>query len=128
METGFWAWFKHVFVPPSLKSTRMISDQIVPVLPGVKLRQAVVQIKARQTLDKKNGQPAKAMNTDEYVVIQQFIKDGQAEDWMIWGTTGRSTMTEVNEVLDQERTAKLSRSSFWSKVQENSERMGGGVM
>ena len=127
MQQTLWAWFKQMIIPPMFKSTRIISDQVVPIANSVKIRQTIVQIKGRQTLDRGDGTPVKKMDTDEYVVIQHLIKDGKDDPWMIWGTMERSGKREIEEILSQSRSAQLSRGSFWSKVSENASKMSAGM-
>ena len=74
------------------------------------MRQAVVRIRSVQSLDKgtknnktkKKGEEAKDTEgigggkmMDEYVVIQKNIFQGVEDDWMVWGTTKESDVSEI---------------------------------
>lgn len=73
------------------------------------MRQAVVRIRSVQSLEKNTktkrkkevggedtagvGGGGKMM--DEYVVIQKNIFQGVEDDWMVWGTTKESDVTDI---------------------------------
>lgn len=74
------------------------------------MRQAVVRIRSVQSLDKgtkntktkKKGEGGKdtagigeGKMMDEYVVIQKNIFQGVEDDWMVWGTTKESDVSEI---------------------------------
>jgi hypothetical protein len=65
------------------------------------IRQAVVRIKSRQTLEKldKNGDPvegpAKPQDKTEYIVVQLRRWKGKDEDWIVWGTVSESDWKKV---------------------------------
>lgn len=73
------------------------------------MRQAVVRIRSVQSLDKgkntktkKKGEEEKdtagirgGKMMDEYVVIQKNIFQGVEDDWMVWGTTKETDVSEI---------------------------------
>lgn len=75
------------------------------------MRQAVVRIRSVQSLEKKNtmtkmkkevggggdtaGAGGGGKMMDEYVVIQKNIFQGVEDDWMVWGTTKESDVSEI---------------------------------
>lgn len=77
------------------------------------MRQAVVRIRSVQSLAKRTkntkktrrgeeenatagiGEGGKMM--DEYVVIQKNVFQGVEDDWMVWGTTKETDVSEIIE-------------------------------
>jgi protein MBA1 len=70
---------------------------------GSGVRQAVVRISSRQRLTRygANGKiiPGSGKEKDvvEYVVIQKILLNGQEGEWQVWGTTGESTLEQIEE-------------------------------
>lgn len=73
-------------------------------MPGAKgsgLRQAVVRIKSRQSLEKLTPEgkvfPGTGNIEDktEYVVVQRMTIENQEQPWMIWGTVEESDWRQV---------------------------------
>ena len=69
---------------------------MLPLVPRSALRQAVVQLKTRQSIERllPNGHtvPGTGEITEltEYIVIQKRILKEKEEPWMIWGTVQES--------------------------------------
>lgn len=74
------------------------------------MRQAVVRIRSIQSLEKNTktkmkkdvgseedtaGAGGGGRMMDEYVVIQKNIFQGVEDDWMVWGTTKESDVSEI---------------------------------
>lgn len=68
----------------------------IPNVADSGLRQAVVKISSRQSLERldANGDPVadtgRAQDKVEYVVVQRKLWEGTEEQWMVWGTVGES--------------------------------------
>ena len=81
-----------------LSSPRVVSHKAAsfPEVSNSGLRQAVVRIRSRQSLERYNESGDLIPGTDqtqdkkEYIVVQRKRWDGRDEDWMIWGTLGES--------------------------------------
>jgi len=75
---------------------------MVPGMPGVGIRQAVVRIKSQQSLTRlsqtstQETQPLVEEKT-EYVVVQTRMWNGQEEGWMFWGTVEESDWKKALE-------------------------------
>lgn len=74
------------------------------------LQQAVVRIKSIQSLKTIKRTRGKATGTSEesvtggeeqlkveYLVIQKMLRKGKPGPWMVWGTTGETTMEKIEE-------------------------------
>ncbi len=75
---------------------------------GAAIRQAVVRICSRQKLTrwtsgkgggKREIVPSSGKEKDvvEYVVLQQKYEAWRPGDWQIWGTTGETTLQDLEE-------------------------------
>jgi len=85
---------------------RVVSHRAVQLreIPQTGIRQVVVRIKSRQTLEKLDarggaiaGDQSKPKDLEEYVVIQRRMLRGHEGDWMIWGTTQESDWKKALE-------------------------------
>ena len=83
---------------PKVMSNRALA---LPLGEGAALRQAVVRIRSRQTLEKlkPDGQAVQdtgePRDVTEYVVVQRMMLKGKEEAWMVWGTMEESDWKEV---------------------------------
>ncbi|KAI9812688.1 MAG: hypothetical protein M1832_000345 [Thelocarpon impressellum] len=72
------------------------------------LRQAVVRVRSRQSLTRRRPDGAVAAGTGrerecvEYVVVQRRLWDGVESPWIVWGTTGETSLEDVREVERRE--------------------------
>lgn len=109
-------WLLQTLMPPMFKSTRIIADRMgaVPIGKAGSLRQVTVKIRSEQTLDKGDGSVPKTKEVEEYVVIQKMKSDGEAGNWMIWGTKQPSTEKEIDEFFSK----KKSDMSFMDRVSQ----------
>ena len=98
---------------------------MLPIGKGTALRQAVVRIRSRQSLERlradgtivssgeqtdkekksggwMNGLMGKGQGKDvtEYVVIQRFMKRQKEEPWMVWGTLEEANWEKVLEDME----------------------------
>lgn len=100
----FFPWPLTSLLPYS--QAKIVSDRIAP-LPfkaqgkEIIIRQCVVRIRSLQSLDKNDGTPPTQTDLTEYVVLQQFIKDGRHAPWKIWGTTNPTSPLELKQMLDK---------------------------
>lgn len=103
-EVHEWTLHKYTHSP------RIVSHRAALIQEGSIMRQAVVRIRSVQSLDKgtkntktkKKGEEEKdtagiggGKMMDEYVVIQKNIFQGVEDDWMVWGTTKESDVSEI---------------------------------
>lgn len=103
-EVHEWTLHKYTHSP------RIVSHRAALIQEGSIMRQAVVRIRSAQSLDKgtkntktkKKGEGEKdtagigeGKMMDEYVVIQKNIFQGVEDDWMVWGTTKESDVSEI---------------------------------
>lgn len=80
----------------------------IPIGRGAKLRQVIVKIKSRQTLNKHDGKGEKTKDCTEYVVIQKMTIDNEEGEWMIWGTTEPTKGKKLDELLETSATGGTS--------------------
>lgn len=108
------SWLLQALIPPMFKSTRVITDRFgqLPFGRDARLRQVIVKIRSKQTLDKNDGTAPKTKDVEEYVVIQKMRIDGEDGEWMIWGTTQPSTEKQIDELFN----AKKERLSAWDEM------------
>ena len=73
----------------------------IPNMTDAGLRQAVVKIKSRQSLEKLHGagkpisDSGPAQDKVEYVVVQRKMWDAKEQEWMVWGTVAESDWKEA---------------------------------
>lgn len=86
------------------KSPRIVSNRGVRLpMEGAGIRQAVVRICSTQSLTRyrPNGEvipgTGKEKKVVEYIVIQKTYWNWKEGDWHIWGTTGETTIKDVEE-------------------------------
>lgn len=103
-EVHEWALHKYTHSP------RIVSHRAALIQEGSIMRQAVVRIRSIQSLEKNTktkmkkdvgseedtaGAGGGGRMMDEYVVIQKNIFQGVEDDWMVWGTTKESDVSEI---------------------------------
>lgn len=95
-------WIFQALCPPRFKATQILldSEAQIPLGEHASLRQVVVKIKTKQTLDKNNGDPPKTTLKDEYVVVQVMRTEGLMDKWMIWGTTQPSSDKQIDNLIE----------------------------
>jgi mitochondrial protein MBA1 len=108
----FLRWPLLSFLPFS--ATKIVSDKVSPLPFGKNslLRQCVVRIRTRQSLDRDDGTDPKIAELTEYVVIQRMRIEEQDEGWKIWGTTKPSTMEEIEKIMGGSPTAPRLRDTL----------------
>ena len=87
-----WTLHKYTTTP------RVVSHKaaLVPGVKGAGLRQAVVQIRSQQSLQKLTPEGDVMKGTEkihektEYIVLQKKMWDEKEEPWMVWGTVEES--------------------------------------
>lgn len=86
------------------KRPRVMSNRAASLMiDDAGIRQAVVRICSRQRLSryKADGSLVKGSGEErdvkEYVVIQRKLWAGKEEDWIVWGTTGETTVEALEE-------------------------------
>ena len=87
-------WTSHA----SAQRPRVVSHRAImlPMVPRSALRQAVVQLKTKQSLDRilPDGRimpgTGKVENVTEYIVIEKRIINEKEDGWIIWGTVEES--------------------------------------
>ena len=73
----------------------------LPLGEGGALRQAVIRIRSRQSLEtlKADGQAVEGTvepkDVTEYMVVQRMMWKGKEEPWMVWGTVEENDWKEV---------------------------------
>jgi protein MBA1 len=89
------------------KRTRVVSHRAARMpVDGMAVRQAVVRICSKQKLTRwrrgKDGKmemvagSGKEKDVVEYLVVQRMCRDWEEGDWRVWGTTGESTLEDVD--------------------------------
>ena len=69
---------------------------MLPGTNGAGIRQAVVKIKSRQSLERLNEHgraiagSGESQDKVEYIVIQRKYWEGGEQQWLVWGTVGES--------------------------------------
>ena len=94
-----WKWTLHRY----LTTPRVVSHKAaqVPGLSGAGLRQAVVQIRSQQSLERLTPEGKVIAGTGgvrektEYLVIQKKMWNEKEEPWMVWGTIEESNWKEA---------------------------------
>ena len=87
-------WTLHRYKPWA----RVVSHKAAafPGFENAGLRQAVVKLKSRQSLEKVDSTGNSIPGTEqvqekaEYIVVQRKLWEGREGDWMVWGTTEES--------------------------------------
>jgi len=99
------------------KRAKVVSNRAARLpMEGAAIRQAVVRICSRQKLTrwrKVRGKDelemvtgsGKEKNVVEYVVVQRRCAGWKEEDWQVWGTTGETTLKDVEEWQGRELEA-----------------------
>ncbi|MCJ1359163.1 MAG: hypothetical protein MMC33_009163 [Icmadophila ericetorum] len=83
---------------PKVMSNRALA---LPLGEGGALRQAVIRIRSRQSLEtlKADGQAVEGTvepkDVTEYMVVQRMMWKGKEEPWMVWGTVEENDWKEV---------------------------------
>lgn len=93
--------YLYPFIP--FTQAKIMSDRVVPFPVGqnIYLRQCIVRICSRQSLDKKDGNPPAQANLTEYIVMQQMNRDpGEPVKWKLWGTTKPTSRQEMEKLVD----------------------------
>lgn len=111
-------WPLSFFLPGT--AIRVVSDRMSAVPFGTQsyIREVIVRIKSEQLL----GKDGKIENLTEHVVLQQFILEGEARDWRIWGTID-PTKEELMETLKGKKGPKTN--SFTDQFKERMSSMTG---
>jgi protein MBA1 len=99
-------------------ATKIVSDKVAPLPFGKNnlLRQCVVRIRTRQTLDRQDGTGAKTADLTEYVVLQRMRIEEQDEGWKIWGTTKPSTAEEIEKIMGANSTTPRFRDALQGQL------------
>ena len=73
----------------------------IPNMTDAGLRQAVVKVRSRQSLEKLDGAgnpipgSGPAQDKVEYVVVQRKMWEAKEQEWMVWGTVAESDWKEA---------------------------------
>lgn len=99
-------------------ATKIVSDKVAPLPFGKNnlLRQCVVRIRTRQTLDRQDGTGPKTADLTEYVVLQRMRIEEQDEGWKIWGTTKPSTAEEIEKIMGANSTTPRFRDALQGQL------------
>lgn len=111
-------WPLSFFLPGA--AVRVVSDRMTAVPFGTQsyIRECIVRIKSVQLL----GTDGKIETLTEHVVLQQFILEGVAREWKIWGTID-PTKEELVEVVTGKKSARTR--NFAEEFRERISSMNG---
>lgn len=116
-------WPLSIFLPGA--AARVVSDKMSSIPFGTQsyIRECIVRIKSEQTFAGPNSNQIEKVT--EHIVMQQFILDGEAGDWKIWGTID-PTKEELAAILTGKSKA-ANTSSFADQMKERMSSMSGGA-
>ncbi len=111
-------WWIAKLIP--FKAATVTRDYAYPIPWNKKscIRQFIVRIKSRQAYDKGDGKGLQQKDLTEHVVIQQMVLEGQAKEWMIWGTVEPSSIKDIDQLLkveggDQKGLSLTEKMKLW---------------
>jgi protein MBA1 len=90
-----WTLHKHLGKP------RVVSHRAAPLpeVEGLGIRQAIVRIRSRQSLQRSSQKAAGfepvVQDKEEYIVIQKRMFEKMEGPWMVWGTVEESDWRKV---------------------------------